>query len=92
MTVKKPKACYELDNKQVKLVLVEELRFPDGIYSNLSRCVDFKNSKLSGMKSHVCHIMMEYLLPIAFKELFPIKVWSVITKLSMFINSFVRRN
>jgi len=83
---KKPKACYELDNKQVKLVLkwVEELRFPDGISSNLRRCVDFKNSKLSGMKSHNCHIMMEYLLPVAFKELLPVKVWNVITELCLF--------
>ena len=83
---KKPKACYELDNKQVKLVLkwVEGLRCPDGISSNLRRCVDLKNNKLSGMKSHDCHIMMEYFLPVIFKELLPTKIWSVITELSMF--------
>ena len=83
---KKPKACYELDNNQVKAVLkwVEGLRFPDGISSNLRRCVDFKNGRLSGMKSHDCHIMMENLFPVMFKELLPLKVWKVVTELSMF--------
>ena len=43
---KKPKACYELDNKQIQLVLkwVEGLRFPDGISSNHRKYVDFKNN------------------------------------------------
>ena len=63
---------------------MEGLRFLDGISSNLRRCVDYKNSKLSGMKSHDCHIMMEYFLPVIFKELLPTKIWSVITELSMF--------
>ena len=60
MTVKKPKACYELDNNEVKVALkwVEGLRFPDGISSNLRRCVDFKNGRLGGMKSYDYHIMM----------------------------------
>ena len=86
MTVKNPKACYELDNNQVKVVLkwVEGLRFPDGISSNLRRCVDFKNGKLGGMKSHDCHIIMEHLFPVMFKELLPLKVWKVLTELSLF--------
>ena len=47
---KKPKACYELDSNQVKVLLqwVEGLRFPDGISSNLRRCVDYKNGRPSG--------------------------------------------
>ena len=36
------------------------------------------------MKSLNCHVMMENLLPIAFNELLPEKVWKVITKLSLF--------
>ena len=63
---------------------MEGLRFPDGISSNLRRCVDFKNGKLSGMKSHDCHIIMENLLPVMFKELLPLKVWKVVTELNMF--------
>ena len=63
---------------------MEGLRFPDGISSYLRRCVDFKNGRLSGMKSHDCHILMENLLPVMFKELLPLKVWKVITELSMF--------
>ena len=83
---KKPKVCYELDNKQIKLVLkwVEGLKCPDRISSNLRRCDDYKDNKLSGMKSHDCHIIMEYLLPVVFKELLPVKVWGVLIELSLF--------
>ena len=36
------------------------------------------------MKSHDCHVMMEHLLLVAFKELLPTKVWTVVTELSLF--------
>ena len=90
MSVKKTKACYELDSNQVKLVLkwIEGLRCPDGISSNLRRCVDLKNNKLSGMKSHDCHVMMENFLPIVFIELLSVKLWSAITELSLFYKEF----
>ena len=45
----------------------QNLKFPDGYASNLSRCVDVKGNKLHGMKSHDCHIFMERLLPIALR-------------------------
>ncbi|XP_058002287.1 uncharacterized protein LOC131179456 [Hevea brasiliensis] len=72
-TGKYPKACYTLD-KQSKAVLCEwlkNLRFPDGYVSNMGRCIDMRKLKLFGMKSHDCHVFMQRLLPIAFRELLP---------------------
>ena len=70
---KYPKACYTLDNigKQVLCEWVKNLRYQDGYASNLARCVDMQKLKLFGMKSHDCHVFMQRLLPIAFRELLP---------------------
>ncbi|XP_015160877.1 uncharacterized protein [Solanum tuberosum] len=36
------------------------------------------------MKSHDCHVFMQRLLPIAFRELLPSNVWQALTELSLF--------
>nr|GMD28243.1 uncharacterized protein LOC109179592 [Ipomoea batatas] len=63
------------------------LKFPDGYASNMSRCVDMKKLKLFGMKSHGCHVFMQRLIPIAFRELLPLNVWKVLTELSLFFKN-----
>ena len=35
------------------------------------RCIDETSSKLSGLKSHDCYVIMQRLFPFAFKELLP---------------------
>ena len=83
---KYPKACYTLDKpaKQVLCEWVKNLRFPDGYASNMGRCVDMRKHKLFGMKSHDCHVFMQRLVPIAFRELLPLNVWQALTELSLF--------
>ena len=49
--------------------LKEDIKFPDGYASKFSRCIDETNSKLSGLKSHDCHVIMQRLVSFAFKEL-----------------------
>jgi len=74
-------------NKKEKAVLcawVKNLKFPDGYVSNMARCVDTKKLKLFGMKSHDCHVFMQRLVPVAFRELLPQKVWEALTELSLF--------
>lgn len=81
-----PDAPYVLSKEQRKVVCewVKTLKFPDGYASNLGRCVDEKNNQLSGLKSHDCHIFMQRLLPVAFRELLPSNVWNALTDLSIF--------
>ncbi|KAL1371645.1 hypothetical protein AAHE18_01G148200 [Arachis hypogaea] len=81
----KPKANYTFTLQQKRAICewVKELRMPDGYVSNLGRCVDMKEDKLYGMKSHDCHIFMECLLSIAFSSL-PEQIWKPITELSQF--------
>ncbi|KAL0439592.1 UNVERIFIED_CONTAM: hypothetical protein Slati_2442200, partial [Sesamum latifolium] len=56
------------------------LKFPDGYASNLSRCVDMANLRLHGMKSHDCHVFMQKLILIAFREMLPESVWGALTE------------
>ena len=39
---------------------------------------------LFGMKSHDCHVFMQRLFPVAFRELLPHNIWKKLTELSMF--------
>ncbi|XP_057436487.1 uncharacterized protein LOC130728921 [Lotus japonicus] len=81
----KPKAQYALTKQQRLAVCewVKNLKLPDGYVSNLGRCVDLSEAKLSGMKSHDCHVFMQRLLPIAFKAL-PKPIWNTLTEFSQF--------
>ena len=81
-----PKAIYALDKpaKQVICEWMKGLRFSDGYVSNMARCVDRNKYRLFGMKSHDCHIFMQRLLPIVFRELLLMRVWEAITELSIF--------
>ena len=63
---------------------VKNLRYPDGYASNLALCMDMQKLKLFRMKSHDCHVFMQRLLPVAFRELLPHNVWKALTKFSMF--------
>ncbi|WOG84325.1 hypothetical protein DCAR_0103508 [Daucus carota subsp. sativus] len=85
-TQKYPKACYSLDKKGKEAVCkwLQDLKFPDGYVSNMGRCIDMKKYKLFGMKSHDCHVFMQRLLPIAFREFLPNNVWEAVTELSLF--------
>jgi len=58
---KYPLALYTMTNanKDVFLKNLKNVTVPDGYSSNVSRCVDLKGHKLSGLKSHDFHILME---------------------------------
>ena len=88
-TNKFPKACYSLekDAKETLCKWLKELRFPDGYASNMGRCVDMKKHKLFGMKSHDCHVFMQRLIPIAFRDLLPGNVWQAVTEISIFFKN-----
>ena len=88
-----PPACYTLSKKE-KTSLCECLRgvkVPSGYSSNISSRVSMKDLKLTGMKSHDCHVLMQHLLPVAIRGILPKHVRHVITKLCIFLMQFVVR-
>ncbi|GKV27030.1 hypothetical protein SLEP1_g36237 [Rubroshorea leprosula] len=82
----KPKAIYVLSKEQRKDICewLKELRFPDGYSSNISQCVKLTDCKLVGMKTLDCHVFMQRLLLIAFRDLLPDMVWDALTEVSNF--------
>ncbi|GLT88105.1 hypothetical protein SLE2022_061440 [Rubroshorea leprosula] len=86
---KKPKATYVLSRDQRKSICqwLKQLKFPDGFASNISRCVNTQEVRLFGMKSHDCHIFMQSLIPIAFRDLLPKQVWEPLVEISEFFRA-----
>ena len=90
----KPKGTYCLHKKQQQEVLswMKELSFPDGYASSISRCVKEAQCKVSGMKSHDCHVFIQRLLPTAFRPYLPRPLWEALTELSVFFQDICSTN
>lgn len=81
-----PSACYTLSsNEKFKLCeFLKEVKVPDGYSSNISQCVNLKERKISALKSHDYHILMQRLLPLAIRKLLPKDVCEALIELSNF--------
>ncbi|XP_049393365.1 uncharacterized protein LOC125857767 [Solanum stenotomum] len=65
------KACFSMTNgeKSIFCGVLKTAKLPDGSASNISRCVQLDERKLSGYKTHDAHFMLHYLLPIPIKSI-----------------------
>ena len=66
-----PSASYTLSKLDKKLFYKRlfDLKLPHGFSSKISNCVDVEKHKLTGLKSHDCHVLMQQLLPVAIRGL-----------------------
>ncbi|XP_042975438.1 uncharacterized protein LOC122306930 [Carya illinoinensis] len=53
------------DERKQFCAWIKNVKLPDGFASNISRCVNVSECKISGMKSHDSHIFLQRLLPAA---------------------------
>ena len=67
---------------------VRSVKFPDGFASNLSKNVAQNDSRLLGLKSHDCHVIMQRLLPVGCRSLVSKNIWSTIVELCTFFKQF----
>ena len=70
--------------KNLLLMFFKALKVPDGFCSNLSRCTNMKEQKISGLKSHDCHVILNHLLPHALRGLLPQNIYEPLVELSQF--------
>ena len=91
--VRKPKATYVLDDDGRKHVCewIKQLKFPDGYASNIGHCIN-GDGKIFGMKSHDCHVFMQRLVPLAFRDVLPKPIWGPIAELSLFFQELCASN
>ncbi|CAL2247717.1 unnamed protein product [Prunus armeniaca] len=59
------------NDKKEFLKFVSSVKFPDRYASNIARCVNVDGGKFTGLKSHVCHVFMQRLLPVGIRHLLP---------------------
>jgi hypothetical protein len=75
-----PAASYNMSKKgkQQCCKVLHDIRVSDGFSGNISNCVNVPQGKISGLKSHDCHILIQQLLPLALRYLLPDNVTSVL--------------
>ncbi|KAL5578927.1 hypothetical protein UlMin_011369 [Ulmus minor] len=84
----KPTADYTFSeaNRRKFCRFIRSVKFPDGFASNLSKNVAQNDSRLLGLKSHDCHVIMQRLLPVGCRSLVNKNIWSTIVELCTFFN------
>ena len=68
------------------LRFLQSIRMPDGYASHIKRCVVLEQCKVTGLKTHDCHVLLQKLLPIALRKLLPENVLIPLLQLSKFFS------
>ena len=77
--------------KSVFCGVLKTAKLPDGSASNISRCVQLDERKLSGYKTHDAHFMLHYLLPIPIKSILPNHVAIALIRLCSFFQRLCQK-
>ncbi|KAF2308873.1 hypothetical protein GH714_022479 [Hevea brasiliensis] len=86
---KLPPASFTMTKKEREILceVVKNVKMPDGYASNISRCVNIKERKISGLKTHDSHILFEYILPLALRVCGPSQqVTSIVIELDVILD------
>ncbi|XP_042971135.1 uncharacterized protein LOC122303420 [Carya illinoinensis] len=88
-----PQALYTLhgDERKKFCEWLVDVKFPDGFSSNISHCVSVRDCRISGLKSHDCHVFMQRLLPIAVGGFFRNEIALSLTGLCTFFKGLCAR-
>ncbi|KAL5581895.1 hypothetical protein UlMin_014337 [Ulmus minor] len=89
----KPAAEYTFSeaNRRKFCRFVRSVKFPDGFASNLSKNVAQNDSRIVGLKSHDCHVIMQRLLPVGCRSLVNKTISSTIIEMCTFFNQLCAR-
>ncbi|XP_038679076.1 uncharacterized protein LOC119980448 isoform X1 [Tripterygium wilfordii] len=81
-----PPAIFSMGSKEKDnfCKVLKGVRLPDGYASNISRCVQIKGHKVSGLKSHDFHFILHYLLQLAVRRSLPTNITEPLIKLGDF--------
>uniref|UniRef100_A0A8R7TCC6 DUF4218 domain-containing protein n=1 Tax=Triticum urartu TaxID=4572 RepID=A0A8R7TCC6_TRIUA len=81
-----PRARYTLSKEQVVAFcqFLWELKFPDGFASNISRCTSADGTKVRGLKTHDCHILLQRILPAGMRGFLDSDIYQAIAELGKF--------
>ncbi|KAF5450521.1 hypothetical protein F2P56_030861 [Juglans regia] len=85
--------CYTLNLNERRIFCdwLSKVKFPDGFASNIARCVNASDGKISGMKSHDCHVFLQALLPVVIGGFLRPDVRQALIDLSSFFKELCSR-
>ncbi|XP_059297564.1 uncharacterized protein LOC132050351 [Lycium ferocissimum] len=83
------KGCFSMKPEEKKLfcTILKNAKLPKGCVSNISRCVEVDEMKISGYKSHNPHFIMHYLLQVAVRKILPMNVSMALIRLGNFFRA-----
>ncbi|KAK3219394.1 hypothetical protein Dsin_013364 [Dipteronia sinensis] len=83
-----PHACYtfKIDERNFFCKFLKLVKFPYGYAANISRNVNAKDGKISGLKTHDCHVLLQRLLPINVRPY----LHNEICAKTLYVNDFYR--
>ena len=88
MNVFAPSISHNVNEREIFFChCLKNVKVPHGYSSNIKSLVFMNDLKLVGLKSHDCHVLMQQLLPVAFRNILSGKVRVAITRFCFFFNS-----
>ena len=89
----KPRAFFSLspNERDGFYDFLKSVKYPNGYAANISRLVNAKNGRLSGLKSHDCHVLLLRILPIGLREFADKDISIVLFELGNFFQDLCSR-
>jgi hypothetical protein len=89
----KPKAIFSLTPKERDgfYDFLKSVKYPDGYAANISRFVNTRNGRLSGLKSHDCHVLLQRVLPIGMRGFVDKDISIILFELGSFFQDLCSR-
>ena len=63
---------------------LKSVKYPNGYAANISRSVNTRNGKLSSLKSHDCHVLLQRILPIGMRGFVDMNITTLLFELGNF--------
>lgn len=82
-----PPVCYTLSTAEKRKLcsFLASVKYLDGCAANLSEHVNITDCRITGMKTHDCHIILQQLLPISIRRLLNDNVREALHEFSNFV-------
>ena len=89
-----PPSCFTLSAKEIDQFIkcLVGIKVSSGYCGKISRFLDPKKKRFSGMKSHDCHVMMTQIFPVAIRGIMEKHVRDTLTSLCNFFNVISRKS
>ncbi|KAK9993895.1 hypothetical protein SO802_023598 [Lithocarpus litseifolius] len=93
-SIKMPQAKYTLTKAENTSFCdwLKNVKFPDGYAFNISRCVNTNEGKISGMKSHDFHVLLQRLNPVAIRGYFNDNIHTTLIELCLIFKDLCSRS